>query len=145
MILDLNAIFSNAQAITASAVSTNVIDLGAPGKAAYGNIQLVRNNKGDDIPLLIQVNQSFNNLTSLTIAVQGSVDEAFTSPVVLETSPAILLASLVAGFVYRPVVDLPRNNIYRYIRISYTVAGTAPTLGQVTAGIVAAVDASYKG
>lgn len=145
MILDLNAIFSNAQAITASAVSTNVIDLGAPGKAAYGNVQLVRNNKGDCIPLLIQVVQSFATLTSLTIAVQGSVDEAFTSPVVLATSPAIGVASLVAGFIYRPIVELPRNNIYRYVRINYTVGGSNATAGQVTAGIVAAVDASYRG
>lgn len=145
MILDLNAIFSNAQAITASAVSTNVIDMGAPGKAAYGNVQLVRNNKGDCIPLLIQVVQSFDALTSLTMEVQGSVDEAFTSPVVLATTGAVPLASLVAGFIYRPLVDLPRNNIYRFLRINYTVAGLAPTVGQVTAGIVAAVDASYKG
>lgn len=145
MILDLNAIFSNSQAITATAVSTNVIDLGAPGVAAYGNVQLRRNNKGDDIPLLIQVNQAFNLLTSLTISVQGSVDEAFTSPVVLATTGAVPLASLVAGFIYRPLVDLPRNNIYRFIRISYTVAGTDPTLGSITAGIVSAVDASYKG
>ncbi len=145
MILDLNAIFSNAQAITATAVSTNVIDLGVPGKVPYGNIQLLRNLKGDAIPLLIQVNQTFNNLTSLTFTVQGSVDEAFTSPIALETSPAIVLASLVAGFIYRPVVEVPRNNIYRFIRISYTVVGTAPTLGQVTSGIVAAVDAGYRG
>lgn len=145
MILDLNAIFSNAQAITASAVSTNVIDLGAPGRAAYGNVQLVRNNKGDCIPLLIQVVQNFATLASLTITIQGSVDEAFTSPVALAASPAIPVASLVAGFIYRPLIELPRNNIYRYVRINYTVGGSNATAGQVTAGIVTAVDASYRG
>jgi hypothetical protein len=145
MILDLNSLLSNAQAITASAVSTNVLDLGAPGRAAYNGVQLVRNNKGDDIPLLIQVVQSFATLTSLTITIQGSVDEAFTSPVTLSVSPAIAVASLVAGFVYRPMVDFPRNNIYRYVRISYTVGGSNATAGQISAGVVTAVDASYKG
>lgn len=145
MILDLNAIFSNAQAITASAVSTNVIDLGAPGKAAYNQVQLVRNNKGDCIPLLIQVVENFATLTSLTFTVQGSVDEAFTSPVTLAVSSAVPVASLVAGFIYRPIVELPRNNIYRYIRMNYTVGGSNATAGKVTAGIVVAVDAGYKG
>jgi hypothetical protein len=145
MILDLNAIFSNAQAITASAVSTNVIDLGVPGKAAYGNVQLLRNYKGDSIPLLIQVVQNFATLTSLTFTVQGSVDEVFTAPVTLAVTPAIPMASLVAGFIYRPWVELPRNNIYRFIRINYTVGGSNATAGQVTAGIVAAVDAAYRG
>lgn len=145
MILDLNAIFSNAQAITASAVSTNVLDMGAPGRAAYNSVQLLRNNKGDDIPLLVQVTQAFATLTSLTITIQGSVDEAFTSPVTLDVSPAIPVASLVAGFIYRPMVSFPRNNIYRYVRISYTVGGSNATAGTITAGITAAVDAAYKG
>jgi hypothetical protein len=33
----------------------------------------------------------------------------------------------------------------RYMRIKYTVVGTAPTQGKITAGFVAAVDGAYVG
>ena len=57
MLLDQQALFSAAQAITATAASTNVIDTGSNKDVGkYG-----------DIPLLIQVVEGFNNLTSLTV------------------------------------------------------------------------------
>jgi hypothetical protein len=145
MILDLLTLFSDSQAVTVDAASTNVIDLGAPGKAAYGNIQLVRNNKGDCVPVLIQVTEDFATLTSLTVVIQGSVDEAFTSPISLATSPAIAVASLKAGYQFRMLPELPKNNIYRYIRMYYDVTGSSATAGKVTAGITPGVDAGYKG
>ncbi|WP_407027116.1 phage major capsid protein, partial [Cronobacter sakazakii] len=36
--------------------------------------------KGGDVPLLIQVVEGFNNLTSLTVAVQTDDNAAFSSP-----------------------------------------------------------------
>ncbi|ENJ8541417.1 hypothetical protein AB2M82_002778 [Raoultella planticola] len=126
MLLDQQALFSAAQAITASAASTNVIDTGSNKDVGkYGNI-----------PLLIQVTEAFNNLTSLTVTVQTDDNSAFGSPtdVLTMTIPA---ASLVPGY-KSPVITLPMK-MERYIRLNYTVTGTAPTTGKVTAGITGGV------
>lgn len=144
MILDDQAIFSDAQAITGDAASTNIIDLGAPGVTAYNQAQLVRNlGKGKHIPLLIQVVEDFDALTSLEIIVQGSVDEAFTSPVAV-MSETVPLGELVVGRISR-IDKVPREFKFRYMRIFYNVNGANPTVGQITAGIVGAVDGSYQG
>ncbi|HBT0507863.1 TPA: hypothetical protein MA073_000110 [Klebsiella pneumoniae] len=126
MLLDQQALFSAAQAITASAASTNVIDTGSNKDVGkYG-----------DIPLLIQVVEGFNNLTSLAVTVQTDDNAAFSSPtdVLAMTIP---VASLVLGY-KSPVITLPMK-MERYIRLNYTVTGTAPTTGKVTAGITGGV------
>lgn len=138
MIFDKTLQFSKDQAITATAVSTNVIDLLANG-TAYGHAAALKRDfgKGYDIPLLVQVTESFATATSVTFVLQGSTDEAFTSPQTIWTSAAIPIATLVAG--YRlPISELPEGSIYRYMRMSYTVAGSNATAGKVTAGVVAA-------
>ena len=126
MLLDQQALFSAAQAITATAASTNVIDTGSNKDVGkYG-----------DIPLLIQVVEGFNNLTSLTVTVQTDDNSAFSSAadVLAMTIP---LASLVLGD-KSPVITLPMK-MERYIRLNYTGTGTAPTTGKVTAGITGGV------
>lgn len=126
MLLDQQALFSAAQAITATAASTNVIDTGSNKDVGkYG-----------DIPLLIQVVEGFNNLTSLTVTVQTDDNSAFSSPADV-LSMTIPLASLVLGY-KSPVITLPMK-MERYIRLNYTVTGTAPTTGKVTAGITGGV------
>lgn len=145
MILDNQNLLSDKQAIVASAVSTNVIDMQVAGKT-YLNQQLKRNAGKEPIPFLVSVNEAFNNLTSLTITIQTAADgdEAFASPT-SHSAQTILLAALKVGkkFAY-PI--LPSELLgARYLRISYTVAGTAPTTGKVTAGVVAAVDQGYYG
>ncbi|SYE15258.1 Uncharacterised protein [Klebsiella pneumoniae] len=126
MLLDQQALFSAAQAITATAASTNVIDTGINKDVGkYG-----------DIPLLIQVVEGFNNLTSLTVTVQTDDNSAFSSAADV-LSMTIPLASLVLGY-KSPVITLPMK-MERYIRLNYTVTGTAPTTGKVTAGITGGV------
>ena len=126
MLLDQQALFSAAQAITATAASTNVIDTGSNKDVGkYG-----------DIPLLIQVVEGFNNLTSLTVTVQTDDSSAFSSAADV-LSMTIPLASLVLGY-KSPVITLPMK-MERYIRLNYTVTGTAPTTGKVTAGITGGV------
>ncbi|HIG8619965.1 TPA: Bbp16 family capsid cement protein [Klebsiella michiganensis] len=129
MLLDQQALFSAAQAITATAASTNVIDTGSNKDVGkYG-----------DIPLLIQVVEGFNNLTSLTVTVQTDDNSAFSSAADV-LSMTIPLASLVLGY-KSPVITLPMK-MERYIRLNYTVTGTAPTTGKVTAGITGGVQAN---
>lgn len=135
MIFDRSLLMSNAQAITATANSTDTIDLGATG-IVYGNsAALVRDiGRGYRIPIRVQVVQTFNNLTSLSAALQVDDNSAFSSPRTVVISQAIPLASLVAGYVFEEI-DIEVLTNERHMRLSYTVVGTAPTLGQVTAGI----------
>ncbi len=136
MIFDSTNLFSDAQAITASAVSTNVIDLGATDTPKYAANAITRDlGKGNPIDLRIQVVTDFATLTSLVATVQTSVDEAFTSPVNVLASPAVPVASLVAGYVF-PIQWVPRGTLLRYVRLNYTVAGSDATAGAVTAGFV---------
>jgi hypothetical protein len=113
MLLDQQALFSAAQAITATAASTNVIDTGSSKDVGkYG-----------DIPLLIQVVEAFNTLTSLTVTVQTDDNSSFSSATDV-ISMVIPLASLTVGY-KTPVITLPMK-LERYIRLNYTVtAGKA--------------------
>lgn len=129
MILDTTNLFSDDQAITATAASTNIIDLGS----SRGDIS-----KGVAIPLLVRVTEAFNNLTNLAIAIQTDSVEAFSSPKTVVTQ-TILLADLVAGSDIA-VNYIPNGTDEQYLRVYYTVTGTAPTTGKITAGVVMALD-----
>lgn len=144
MVFDQLSLFSDAQAITATANSTDFYDLGVPGVAAYNSVQLRRNlGKGKETPLLIQVVEDFNTLTSLQIIVQSDDNAAFSSAKDV-MSVTVPLAELKAGFIC-PIDKLPRGITERFIRLRYVVAGTDPTLGKITAGVVGAVDGAYIG
>ncbi|HHM6439591.1 Bbp16 family capsid cement protein [Pseudomonas aeruginosa] len=126
MLFDKKLLMSNAQAITASAASTDVIDRGDTKDVG----------RAGDIPLCIQVVEAFNTLTSLTIELQTDDNSGFGSPRSL-FSVVVPLADLNVGY-QTPVIVLPQKT-ERYLRLNYTVTGTAPTTGKVTAGVVAGV------
>ena len=135
MLFDLENIFSKEQAVTTTAVSTNVI------KTATTTYGLTEISYGTPIPLVIQVVDDFVGATSVQAEVQTATDEAFTTPVVLAQSPAVAVASLKAGYKF-PINYIPKGN-KGYLRLKYTVVGTA-TAGKITAGIVADHDNSYQ-
>lgn len=144
MIFDRTLKMSDAQAITATAVSTNIIDQGAAGTIYKGAAALLQDlGKGKRIPLLAQVvaDMTAAGAATLQFQVQTSVDAAFTSPVILYTSEAIPKASLVAG--YQMAIDIIPRRTLRYIRMNYIVATGPMTAGAVTAGVVAAVQTAY--
>ncbi|MBY3038929.1 Bbp16 family capsid cement protein [Rhizobium laguerreae] len=128
MIFDNQSMLSNAQAITATAASTHTLDL---GPIATGMVRDV--GKGKPIPFRLQVVEAFNNLTSLTIDLQTDDNSGFASAKSV-WSQTILLANLTAGKVVLPEY-LPRGTDERYVRLNYTVTGTAPTTGKITAGV----------
>lgn len=138
MIMDRTNLFSDGQAITATAYSTNSVDLGAAG-TVYGSASpIVRDvGPGTRIELFCGVVQAFNNLTSLTISVETDDNAAFSSPSTAFASQAYALADLVPGKKYLLPDSLPVGTNERYVRLKYTVVGTAPTLGKITAGVVA--------
>lgn len=138
MQFDTQALFSNEQAITATSASTHHYDRTAFGTVPYAASALAPDmGSGEPMPLRIQVVETFNNLTSLTVAIQCDNDSSFASPKTVGEQ-VILLADLVAGKVADELRYLPRGVTERYVRLYYTVTGTAPTTGKVTAGVVAA-------
>jgi hypothetical protein len=140
MIFDSTSLFSSAQAITASAASSNVIDLGQPGTVFGAATPIVRDiGKGEEIPIGLRVVESFNNLTSLTVTVETDDNAGFASPTTVFTSIAYPLADLASGARHLLPDEMPVGVNERYVRLKYTVAGTAPTTGKITAGIVAGV------
>lgn len=134
MLFSKDELFSDDQAITATAVSTNVIDLGDKDDV-FSN--------GKPVPILIQVTETFATLTSLQVAVQADDDEAFGSATTVVTTAAIAAATLVAG--YKFVVNYVPRVSERYLRLSYTVAGSDATAGKITAGIIMADQTNYRG
>ncbi|MEW8683041.1 MAG: Bbp16 family capsid cement protein [Candidatus Thiodiazotropha endolucinida] len=132
MIFSAQQTFSDQQIITATARSTNVIDLGSPDTPHGGAAPLKQDvGKGTPIPINVQITEGFDNLTSLDVAVEvGATDTLGT---VLATQN-ILLADLVAGKTLY-MQCLPNGVDQRYLGLRYTVNGAAPTVGRVHAGI----------
>jgi hypothetical protein len=129
MIFDKQTLLSDAQAITATGPSTNVLDLGPIKTGITRDI-----GKGEPLPFLMQVVETFNNLTSLDVTIQTDDNAAFASPKdVIKTT--VLLVDLKAGKIIPPSW-VPRGTNELYMRLLYTVTGTAPTTGKITAGMV---------
>jgi len=131
MIMDGTLIFSDQQAVTASAVSTNVLYTGKR-ELSFGN----------DLDLSIRVGADFATCTSLQVIIQTSVDEAFTSPVAIATSQAVPVATLKKGFTFPDLRVVPKGNL-GYLRLSYVIAGSAATTGKINAAIVNGLSESY--
>ena len=142
MIFDNTLLFSDAQAITGDAASTNVVDLGNSG-TPYGGRKLVPDfGKGSKIPLFVFVTASFNTLTSLTITLECDSVENFASPKEL-ASRTYPLAELTAGRELAFPDHLLEGLDERYVRLFYNVNGTNPTTGAITAGVVAARQTNF--
>ena len=136
MILDRTGLLSENQAITATAASTNVIDLGTPG-TPYGASAALRRDigRGEPVPFYVGVTEAFNSLTSLTIAIQTDTTAAFSAPTTA-FSATYVLADLVPGQKHIQPDWFPAGANSQFVRMFYTVTGTAPTTGRITAGTV---------
>lgn len=138
MIIDATTLFSSAQAITATAPSTNIVDLGATGTVYGAAAAIVRDiGRGADVPLKCTVVEAFNNLTSLTISVETDDNAGFSSAQTVFTSPTYVLADLAIGARNLLPESVPIGTNERYMRLKYTLVGTAPTTGKITAGVTA--------
>jgi hypothetical protein len=145
MYFSKNNTFSNNQAVTASVASADNIDFGKTGTPYGGGGPLKRNfGKGNNIPkMAVVVPENFNNLTSLTVSVQTDDVNTFAAPVTLFTSPAYTLAQINDDKTVILPDYLPAGDMKRYCRLFYTVVGTAPTTGRITAGIVGSQQRDY--
>jgi hypothetical protein len=132
MILDKQNIFSDGQAITATADSTNIIDLGS-----------TRMGEGEPIPLNIQVEEAFTaaGAATLTITLLTDDNESFSSAATIYSSGAIGKATLVKGYRLPGLSTIPVG-AERYLKLVYTVATGPMTAGKINAAVVLATQSN---
>ena len=132
----LTAGTATGQAVTATANSTNVIDL-----------SLARDiGEGDDIYVSFSVGTAFTaaGAATLTLTVVVSAADTLPTPTTLGTGGTIAVASLVAGYTF--VIRVNPQLFYssttnsslglRYLGVIYTVATGPMTAGTITADVV---------
>lgn len=128
MMLDKNLMFSEEQAVTATADSTNILDL--------------RDN-GDDLSrllnlfVLVTAAATAEGSATVTFSVQtcATVDGSYET---IYTTGAIGKATLVAG--YKPIDAALPTGLKRFVKVVYTVATGPLTAGAFTAGITPSRD-----
>ena len=120
MLLDKALLFSDAQAVTVTAASTEALDMKAV-------------DMGNGNPLTVQcaIGTAFVGGTSLAVAIQDCDTEGGVYKTVVSTA-AIVTADLTAGKVIE-LGTLPLGT-KRFVRLNYTVSG-AYTAGTINAGI----------
>jgi hypothetical protein len=119
---------SSNQAVTASAVSTNTIDLS--GNRDIGG--------GEPLYMLFTVTAAMlaAGAATVTFNVVADDDPALGSPVVVSSTGAIPKADLGIGAQFAVAIQPQAGLGLRYVGASYTVANGPLTTGTVTAGIV---------
>lgn len=130
MLMDKLLMFSNSQAVTASAASTDTIDLSAFRDIGTGPMDI-------EVFMYTEVAVTAAGAATLTITLECDDNSAFSSPTVLLSTAAIPKATLVIG--YEPLAGwkIPAG-CERHVRLNYTVATGPLTAGTFSAGLVLA-------
>jgi hypothetical protein len=125
MYLDRQNLFSSSQAVTATAASTDIIDLGSSRDIGAG----------EPLEIIVAVDTTFTagGAATLDIALQTDTSSGFGSAVTLASTGATAVASLTSGVAIARW-KVPRG-VLRYLRLNYTVATGPMTAGTITAGI----------
>lgn len=135
MIRDQELMFSDAQVLTATALSTNTVDL---GPLSGGN--LTRDIAGGDEPLWLHINvplvlDSAGDAATLVITLESDDVAALnTSPTVHWSSGEIAEATLATG--YEIKAPVPSGQYQRHLGFRYTVGTENFTTGTISATIV---------
>lgn len=125
MILDSQHTLSDAQALTVTAVSTNIIDLGVDRNLGIGEPMCV----------LITVDVTADATTgdeTYQFDIETDDNSGFASPLILarrivSALPNIPRATLAAGF--KLAIPIPNDTTAeRFIRLNYTLGGTTPII-----------------
>lgn len=123
MYVDKQAEFSDAQAVTATAVGTNVMDLvsNSSGKNPIRDI-----GTGQDVYLVVSTTTqpTAAGAATVTVTLESDDNPALSSPTIHFTSKAFSLAEMAPGNGL-VAIKLPAGNYERYLGVRYTV-GTGP-------------------
>jgi len=123
MMYDKLLTFGTDQAVTATAASTDIIDLGA--------VRDIGNGEPLELVILVTETATSGGSSTVTIDLQTDDNSGFSSAATLASSGAIAKASITAGTeLLRVKVPL---NVERYLRLYYTVATADLTAGKFTA------------
>ena len=138
MILDKFLEFSDAQAVTATAISTNVADLAPLGNGVGTNT--VRDiGAGEDLYLIVRTLTAATDVGSdatLTVTFESSATENLNSSTVHFSTGALAFAAFSPAGTELVRIALPGGNYQRYIGVRYTVANGPLTGGTFDAFIV---------
>lgn len=132
MIIDKDLTVSTSQAVTASAASTDYIDLGAARDVGQAGLCFV---------VTCDESATAAGAGTMSISLQCDDNTSFSSAKTLSVTDAFAKTVLTAG--REPIyIPLPTGLDERYVRLYYTV-GTGPlTAGKFTAGVVAGVQSN---
>ncbi len=123
MYLDKELCFCEEQAVTANAVSQNVINIGEDSGS------------GSPVRLKVMVDgEDFAGLTSLRVGVQASSTESFALFDTLFESGSIPVADLKQGYAF-PLPSLPVKH-GAFLRLSFTVNGANASKGKVSGYVI---------
>lgn len=129
MLMDAELLFSEAQAITAAADSTNVVDLGVARDIGVG----------EELYIMVLVTTTLDDAgddSTLTVSLVTDDNAALSSDAVVQelvTIPATTAAGTVYFFRLTPEI---LEAYQRYIGLAYTLSGGNLSAGAITAGIV---------
>lgn len=142
MYVDKQAEFSDGQAVTATAISTNVMDLisNSSGKNALRDI-----GTGQDVYLVVMTTVAATDTGSdatlaVTLESDSTADLATSATVHFSTGTLAFAAFSPAGTVLA-AVKLPKGEYERYLGVRYTVASGPLTAGNFDAFLTTDVDA----
>ncbi len=129
MIIDAQQLLSDAQALTVTAPSTNIIDLGVDRDLG----------KGKGMAVVVNVDVAADGTTgdeTYQFDLETDDNAGFASPELIlrriaGALPSIPRARLVAGF--RLVLPIPSDpEMERFLRVNYVLGGTTPTITVTT-------------
>lgn len=140
MILDTQAEFSDAQAVTATAISANVMDLQAAlggGANIAGGNTLLDVGQGEDIYLVVATAVAITdtgNDATLTVTLESATDAGLTTGAVVHFSTgALAFASYAPAGSVIAQIKLPNADYKRYLGLRYTVGAGPFTAGAIDA------------
>lgn len=146
MYIDSQELFSDAQAVTSTAISSNVLDLNPSAAGLAGNVQDI--GVGHDATYLVVETVTTATDTgsdaTLTVTLESdSTANLATAPVVHYSSGALAFAAFATAGTILVQIPLPLGDYKRYLGIRYTVASGPLTAGAFTAFLTSDVQ-RYK-
>jgi hypothetical protein len=143
MYVDKQTEFSDSQALTATAISANVLDIFSTTKGGTTNAaEISPNAKLDigagigDLYLIVQVNVALTGGTTptLTVTLESADDAGLTTNNIIHYSTGALAQAVFTGAGSQLIaIRLPAQLYRRYVGLRYTITGGPLTAGTVDA------------